>query len=332
MKISACLLIAALAIISCNPVKKIPFEPALAESTSDARDQLYISFNGVASFYIRYQDKAILTDPFLSNPGFFKLALGKIQPDTALIDRLNPKTDYIRMIAIGHAHYDHIMDLPYFADKVSADTRIIGSANAAKIASTISAAWEITDVSNTIANAHKPGSWEYASDSSIRVLPIKSAHLPHIFGIHLYHGHIEGDSLNAFPAKSKRFTQDLTLAYLIDFLNESRVPVKRIYFSSSATSADNGFFPKDILAEKSVDVAILSLALAQKADDYPQKLVNFLQPKYIVPCHWENFFRTPDKPLKWVSMTSYKKVMQSLKQIPADKKVKFIRPGYSILL
>jgi L-ascorbate metabolism protein UlaG (beta-lactamase superfamily) len=320
-----------LTVLSCNPVKKIPFQPDLPENTIAVSDQLCISFNGVASFYILYQDKAVLTDPFLSNPGFLKLTFGKIHPDTTLIERLNPKTENIRMIVIGHAHYDHMMDLPYFANKVNSDTRVIGSSNAVKIASSVSADWKLTDVSTTVSSVKTNGKWEYASDSSIRILPIKSAHLPHIFGIHLYEGHIEGDCLNDFPAKSKRFIQDITLAYLIDFLNEKHEPVKRIYFSSSATSPDNGFFPEEILAEKKVDVAIISLALAQKADSYPQKLIAFLQPEYIIPCHWENFFRTAEKPLKWVSMTSYKKVMQSLQELPSNVSVKFIRPGYSIV-
>jgi L-ascorbate metabolism protein UlaG (beta-lactamase superfamily) len=317
---------------ACNPVNKITFADHQAFDEQVVSRDLCIAFNGVANFYLRYNGKAVMTDPFMSNPGLWKLAFGTIEPDIALIDRLQPKVKDIRMITIGHAHYDHILDLPYFADKVDAETKIIGSDNAIKIANAIGADWETVSVSGMLADAGSEGQWVYAADSSVRILPIRSAHLPHIFGMHLFEGEIQQDKLEAFPNKNKQFTQDQTLAYLIDFLGKNLQPEKRIYFSSSATAPLNGFFPASILEEKSVDVAILSVALAQKAEGYPKDLMDILQPSVIIACHWENFFRTAEQTHKFVSMTKFKKVMKALEESKGKADVIFLKPGSSIIL
>jgi len=317
---------------ACNPVNKITFAEHQPFEEQVVSDELCIAFNGVANFYFRYEGRAVMTDPFMSNPGLWKLAFGTIEPDVALMDRLKPKSKDIRMITIGHAHYDHILDLPYFADKVDVSTKIVGSDNAIKIANAIGADWQTVSVSGILADADSEGQWVYASDSSVRVLPIRSAHLPHIFGKHLYEGDIKEEKLEAFPNKNKQFIQDQTLAYLIDFLGDSLQPEKRIYFSSSATAPMNGFFPSQILEEKSVDVAILSVALAQKAEGYPKDLMDLLKPSVIIACHWENFFRTVERPHKFVSLTNFKKVMKALEDAKGDAELVFLKPGTSIIL
>jgi L-ascorbate metabolism protein UlaG (beta-lactamase superfamily) len=317
---------------ACNPANKITFADHQAFDEQVISEDLCIAFNGVANFYLRYNGKAVMTDPFMSNPGLWKLAFGTIAPDIALIDRLQPKVKDICMITIGHAHYDHILDLPYFADKVDAKTKIVGSDNAIKIANAIGADWETVSVSDMLADTGSEGQWIYSADSSVRILPIRSAHLPHIFGMHLFEGEIRQDKLEAFPDKNKQFTQDQTLAYLIDFLGMNLQPEKRIYFSSSATAPLNGFFPASILEEKSVDVAILSVALAHKAEGYPKDLMDILQPSVIIACHWENFFRTAEQTHKFVSMTKYKKVMKALEESKGKADVIFLKPGSSIIL
>jgi L-ascorbate metabolism protein UlaG (beta-lactamase superfamily) len=273
----------------------------------------------------------VFTDPFLSNPGMSKVSLGKIMPDTALIERLNPKTTNIRLMAIGHSHYDHILDLPYFAGKADTSTIITGSLNTLLMTESLDVKLKSINVSDMKATSKKSGDWVYTADRSIRVMAIKSEHLPHIFNKHLYKGQLDANVTQSFPFKGKGFLQDETLAYLFDFLDEQGAPVKRVYFSSSASAEPNGFLPESVIAEKPVDVAILSLAMAQKADAYPSNLVNLLQPDHIIFCHWENFFRPRDKKLKFVSMTKYKKIKSEHNQLNPAIKQYYLKPGHSIV-
>lgn len=319
-------------LISCNPVRKIPFVLDTAFDEHQVSDKLSITFNGVAGFYMLYNGSAVLTDPFLSNPGMSKVSFGKIMPDTALIERLNPKTTNIRLMAIGHSHYDHILDLPYFAGKADTSTIITGSLNTLLMTESLDVKQKCINMSDIKATAEKTGEWVYTADRSIRVMAIKSEHLPHIFNKHLYKGQLDANETQSFPFKGKGFLQDETLAYLFDFLDEQGVPVKRVYFSSSASAEPNGFLPESVIAEKPVDVAILSLAMAQKAVAYPSNLVNLLQPDHIIFCHWENFFRPRDKKLKFVSMTKYKEIKSELNHLNPAIKQYFLKPGNSIVL
>lgn len=317
--------------ISCNPVKKIPFTPNASFDEHLVSDQLSIEFNGVASFYLLYKGSAVLTDPFLSNPGMSKVSFGKLLPDTALMERLQPKTANIKLIAIGHSHYDHILDLPYFAGKVDSSTIVTGSLNTLLMTESLDVNLSSINMSEMKSSASKTGEWAFSADSTIRVMAIQSEHLPHIFNKHLFKGQLDASTTQSFPFKGKGFLQDETLAYLIDFLDDGQAPVKRIYFSSSASAYPNGFLPESVLTEKSVDVAILSLAMAQKANDYPAALVELLQPKHIILCHWENFFRPRDKKLKFVSMTKYKEIRSVLLQLNPAIQQHFVKPGHSIV-
>ena len=318
----------ALIFVSCSPLKKITFSPHTPFNEKEISNQLRIEFNGVATFYIQHKGSAVLTDPFITNPGFRKVTFGKIYSDTDLLNRYAPKTYNIKLVSMGHAHYDHILDLPYFLPKLSKETKIVGSKNAVAIAKTLQPIQEVIDIVALKANPTKSGTWAYATDSTVRIMAIQSAHLPHIGHKHLYHGHYE-TAPEIFPQQVKQFLQDETLAYLIDFLNDSLQPEKRIYFSSSSASYPNGFFPEEILQEKSVDVAILSAALSQKATNYPTALVQFLQPEKTIICHWENFFRNREKKLKAVSLTNHQQFQKALDSLKTITEIHFIKPGNS---
>ncbi len=317
-----------LAFSACTSVKEITFSPHKPFDETLSSDSLRIQFNGTACFYIQHKETAVLTDPFITNPGFAKVSFGKIKTDTLLLNRLQPKTHNIKLLAIGHAHYDHILDLPYFVPKLSNNAKIIGSFNAVEMAKTLDIPNAGINAGEVKATTLSAGSWIYASDSSVRILPIQSAHLPHLLGIHLYQGKHK-KTINTFPVKGRQFLEDETLAYLIDFLDTTHKPEKRIYFSSSAVSYPNGYFPKDLLNEKTIDVAIISTALFQKASGYPNALIEYLQPKHTILCHWENFFKNREQKLKLVSLTRHHKMFKALENLKALTLFYHIKPGNS---
>lgn len=205
--------------IACNPLNKINFSTHQPFDETLVSDELSVEFNGVANFYIHYKGNAVLTDPFISNPSMGKVMFGKIESDTDLIDKFQPKTHNISMVCIGHAHYDHILDLPYFAPYLNKNAKILGSKNSADMAKTLNLQQEIISVNENLATPLKAGQWFYNADSSVRIMPAKSAHLPHIMGLHLYHGEYKKE-LTDFPNKGKQFIQDETIAYLIDFVEK----------------------------------------------------------------------------------------------------------------
>lgn len=315
---------------SCNQLKQINFSEHQAIDTTQNSDNLRIEFNGVASFYIQYKKSAVLTDPFLSNPSLSKVIFGKINSDQELINKFNPKTKYIKILSLSHSHYDHILDLPYFIPHLDDSTKIVGSRNSIILTKSLNIKQECIDIAAIKADTGKLGTWVYSADSTVRIMAIKSAHPPHILGILLYKGQYKSIP-SSYPDKAKNFKQDETLAYLIDFLNSAHKPEKRIYFSSSSASFPYGYFPQKEIENKNknIDVAIISLALFHKAENYPKQLIKYLKPTVTIPCHWENTFNTRNNKLKPVAMTSIKSYLAEIEDLKGITEFHFIKPGYS---
>ena len=82
-------------------------------------DVAEIRFLGVGGFLIRVGDEAVMTSPMYSNPGLFDEAFTSIYPRADRISRFHTKgaaaadLSAVRAIVVGHAHYDHLMDVPY---------------------------------------------------------------------------------------------------------------------------------------------------------------------------------------------------------------------------
>jgi mRNA degradation ribonuclease J1/J2 len=71
----------------------------------------------VGGLLFRRGNDAIMTAPFYSNPNIFRVGLRRpIHSDTNLVERLLPDVSDVRAILVGHAHYDHLMDVPYIAN------------------------------------------------------------------------------------------------------------------------------------------------------------------------------------------------------------------------
>jgi L-ascorbate metabolism protein UlaG (beta-lactamase superfamily) len=52
-----------------------------------------------------------------------------------------------------------------------------------------------------------------------------------------------------------------------------------------------GFFPQDISNEARVDVALLAMDCANLEMQEKHTIIDFLTPKIVLFCHWEDFFR-----------------------------------------
>lgn len=329
LKINILNLIILLFFAACsNPIKKIDFAENQSFDEKTSTEKLSVEFNGVACFYFKYKDQAILTDPFMTNPSALKVGLGKLITDEELLNSFQPKMSDIKLISVAHAHYDHIMDLPYYLKRMENNVPVVGDINTFKMVKAGNFENPVFDISKQKANVENKGEWFYTADKKIRVLAVKSYHLPHIFCIKLYHGEIKKE-LKEFPKKSKHFMESETMAYIYDFLDDDGKPEKRIYFSSSCAAYSDGYFPKEILEEKSVDLAILPLALSKKAQGFPEDIINFLQPKDIIFCHWENFFRDRTKPLKPVSMSNIPKMLEKINTLETSSNMHFVKPGNS---
>ncbi len=127
----------------------------------------------------------IATAPFYSNPGLLRLGVWSIAPDP---DRIVPHATALgrpAAVLVGHAHYDHLMDLPTLLRAVDASIPIHASRTAKNL---LAGERDLTVVAvdETAGTNEKAGSWHDAP--GLRWMALHSEHGPHVAGLKVYGG------------------------------------------------------------------------------------------------------------------------------------------------
>ncbi len=252
---------------------------------------LSIQYLGVGGHLFRFGEHAIMTAPSITNPHF--MALGPfmpISPDTDLIDRHLPDVSKVETILVGHAHYDHLMDVPYIMQEKAKNAQVFGSKTMMHtLASAIDKSRRHA-LNKTMAVLNMPGQWHYNTSKTIRFMALKSTHAPHFMGINIMTGTYDED-LESLPWHAFGWKEGQTLSYLIDFLGSQEEILHRVYYQDAASQEPLGLIP-DLVAkdEKRVDIAIITPASFSQVDNYPESIMQDSQARHFILGHWEDFF------------------------------------------
>lgn len=262
---------------------------------------LELTYLGTGGWIMEYGDDQILAAPLFSNPGFLDTGLTAIAPDTAAIDRWMSRHDVrdARVILTGHAHYDHLMDVPHVARRHAPDARILGNRTVANTLGTWSGLADRVDVVDpaTLADQETVGEW--LRYGGVRIMPLRSRHAPHFDGYTLYQGTVDAP-LDEMPRSADEWLDGNTLAFLIDFLDETGAVAFRVYYQDAVVAPPYGFAPDTLVAERPVDVAIFVPATFDQVDWHPEAFVENLRPMRVLLGHWEDFFTPLDEPTRSV--------------------------------
>lgn len=252
-----------------------------------------IHFLGSAGTYLKLGNNALLTDPYFSNHSIWNLiSFRPLKPNILKIKNQLDQLDNISAILISHGHYNHLADVPFILSLLPRSTRVYASNSVQNSLAFINDYYTILGLDNRLNT--KNNHWITLPNQAIRFLPSRSEHAPHFANIRL-----ANDSLStqqqALPQNVAAWKSGLTISYLIDFLEPHRGnPIFRIFYQSSASKAPAGFPSISKLNDdKSVDVAILSVANYANVDEYPQRIIRYLRPKTVILIHWEKFWQ-PD--------------------------------------
>ncbi len=263
--------------------------PIVSSSTNTANEaSLQVQYLGVGGHRIQYGDSVVLTGVSFTNPSF--LATGPFIPlksDKQKIDALMPESSDAQIMLIGHAHYDHLLDVPYVLQKHAPNAHLYGSQTTVNSIISEVPAERMTAVNEHMAIDSQPGTWFYSDDKKVRIMAIQSSHAPHFMGIKLMKGKHE-KPLKKLPWHSFGWKEGQTLAYIIDFLDSNNEPVHRVFYQDSASS-ESSLVP-DLGDNKDIDVAILCPASFNQIKNYPESVVSSTQAKHYILGHWEDFF------------------------------------------
>ncbi len=294
----------------CGSLRHFVFDPGLAPSAPPlpSRD-IEVTFIGVGCFLIRVGNRAVLTDPFWSHMPLGRVAFGHIAPDPNQITPHLPDLSDVRGVVVGHGHYDHVLDLPYVAPLLHPNAQVVASESVAHQYAPEPIARPFVSAEDHLATPESDGAWVYLD--GMRILPILSGHPPQWLFFHLYRKNFDRPAKHA-PRRATHFQEGTTLAFVIDWLDAEGAPTHRVFVQTSSTGLPAGRPPDAVLAERPVDVALLSMDNANFAAEGKHNLIDVLDPPAVVFCHWENFFRDKTRPPKEIVKVNLSKIRASL--------------------
>ena len=260
------------------------------------QDSLSIQYLGVGGHLFRFGDDAIMSAPSITNPHFMLLGpFMPISPDEEMIDQYLPPVDDVQAILVGHAHYDHLMDVPYVMNTKALKSHVYGSKTAGHIVAAEVDNSRIHAMNDIMATPEKAGEWVYNPSKRIRFMAIKSTHAPHFMGINMMTGTYDED-LESLPWHSFGWKEGQTLAFLIDFLGQNGEIQHRVFYQDAASQEPLGLIPQlEAKDQKRVDIAIITPASFNQVDNYPESVMDNTKARHFILGHWEDFFSNQDE-------------------------------------
>jgi len=310
-----------LALLACRSTgsldPRLHFQSRGEVEAQPGNDRVRVTFLGTQGFLLERAGQAVLTAPLYSNPPLDRvLRNDPLRVDERLIDELLPAS-WVRdvsAILVGHAHYDHLMDVPYVARTKATSAVVYGSRTMAHlIASAFADRARLRSVSPVVDyrmcpglevcqgdNAGQAGAWipvtgDPHTGPSVRVRALCSEHSAQFAGLGpLWKGCLREDRPE-LPSRAEDWPIGDTLAWLVDFLQDGK-PVFRVYYQDSATSPTRGYVHPELLEERAVDLALLCAGAFDQVSDNPAGILRNTRPRYVLFGHWDDFFRPQSQP------------------------------------
>lgn len=280
-----------------------PCGPAAGE---EAAGMVTVRYLGAGGLSIGWQGDVVLTSPFFSNYSLARVGLGRFGADEAAVERglAGIPLDRVRAILAGHSHYDHLGDLPLVAGKHAREARIYVNRAGFNLLAPYGLGARLGSLEDRV------GEWIWVTGAQgeqrpIRFLAVRSGHAPHVFRYHWRGGEVKDPLAKKWDGGSiGRLRAGTTLAFVIDLMSADFQEVRyRIYYQDAVSPAWQGEPPETVLADgRAFDLAVLCMASYNRVVDSPASLLTTVRPRHVLVTHYEDFFRSQKKPVRFVTL------------------------------
>jgi L-ascorbate metabolism protein UlaG (beta-lactamase superfamily) len=227
---------------------------------------LEVTWLGVSGYRLTYEGVSLFIDPYVSRVPLRALLLRRTTlPDAAMIDRYASAPGPVAGVLVGHTHFDHAVDAPALARRFQ--TKAYGSASLAHLMRLHGLGASAVEVV-----AHQP--YELGP-FVVRFVP--SRHSKLILGRKVpMDGPLTCDHLDGLAPS----------AYKCGAVYGIRIEVAGVslYHQGSAELNDAE------LKDDPVDVFLAGVAGRGVTPRYWERILPLLDPRVVVPTHYDNFF------------------------------------------
>ena len=258
---------------------------------------LTISWLGVSGYRLTFEGTSIFVDPYVSRVPLRSLLLRRTaMPNAALIDRYAGAPGEVAGVLVGHTHFDHAVDAPALARRYGA--RAYGSASLGHLMRLHGLGELAVEVV-----PHEP--YELGP-FVVRFVP--SRHSKLLFGRKVpMDGELTCDHLHGLNPVS----------YRCGAVYGIRIEVAGIslYHQGSADLDDRE------LRGDPVDVFLAGVAGRSVTPHYWERILPKLDPRVVVPTHYDNFFTPLGQPQHFVARVKLAEVPREVGQVARDAQV-----------
>jgi L-ascorbate metabolism protein UlaG (beta-lactamase superfamily) len=261
------------------------YEDYMLAPVEEKASGLRVTFLGVSTLLFDDGETAILTDGFFSRPSKLRTLFTKIEPDHNLITRHLQRAGIkdLNAVIVLHSHIDHSFDAPEVARQTHA--MLIGSESTRNIGLGHGLQEEEIQVI-------RDGEVLAYGRFRIRLLPSGHSPLTLLSRFQVHHVLLNGsiDEPLKPPARWFDYKEGGTYSMLVEHDG------KTVLVQSSAG------FKKGALDGYHADVIFLGIGTLGKLaqgyqQDYWREVVEAVQPRRIIPIHWDDFSLPLDQPL-----------------------------------
>lgn len=240
--------------------------------TSSSEGQLKAMWLGTAGVYIGDGESGVLLDPFVS-----KYSMGHVVLDRPIKSREKDRVklfelignEPVDMVIVSHSHYDHVLDAPEIAKHFNVP--LVGSSSTDAISKSFG-------YLNTVV----------AENGS--VLRIGNFEVTFRYSLH-------GDAITEYYGFPGTVQVGDPLVHPSDFKVGTVYGIHLHHGDTNIVHHASASFLPDTYDGLQADVVFLGVALRENSESLLTRIKKDLDPKTIVPIHFDNFFSEDDREL-----------------------------------
>jgi L-ascorbate metabolism protein UlaG (beta-lactamase superfamily) len=258
---------------------------------------LEVEWLGVSGYRMTFEGQTLFVDPYLSRVPFGDLLRRKpTLPDPAALDRFAHAPGEVAGVLVGHTHFDHAVDAPAIARRFGC--KAYGSDSLLTLMGLHGLAGRAVEV--TPYRTYELGPFEVSFTPSVHSKLLLGLAVP-------YDGDLTCEHLDALSPAAYRCGQVWGISIEVAGL--------RFYHQGSANLID------DAIRERGVDVFLAGVAGRSFTEDYWRRILPRLDPKVVVPTHYDNFFRPLGQRLEFVSDVQLAALPAEISAVSADARI-----------